>query len=513
MKNKYLITISVILLALIAAIYSAVVFTQNPDYDTSYNASVSKNLASGLGYSTSYDEYYFNNFEITTGPTILVVGGLFVKVFGNVYWIGIITLLIIILLMAVLFYVDLKLFTKSLRKTLFKITLFVTLMFILISPESFTQLYGEIPATLLVIIASLLYFSEIKNKNIYTGIIFALAFLTKSIMVILLVPILMDSLLKIFAKNSDKKSSIKKFSTLVISAAVLIISSSILLGFLNPNNYPKKDGGTEFFLQNSGITPLLESSDKIVHVLKNIYRATNSFIYNHGFLSFTFVVITTLILFYLLFKRGKNLSDSQSQLLRSLSVGMALFGAWWFLISIFGWIRHVMPALVIFCYVIATVATDQHTKFSIPRIHLSLNLRFILLIPFIFLTLNVFPKNYDKYFYNAFVLQPVERINQLNETKNFLIQLKEIDAQSVLVGCGDWYTARDLEYVLDSSLNFHKCESYLEELPVYTNVYLVRNEHYLYLENLDKVKYAKFTDMCDQNILYQKGVYKVSKCN
>lgn len=493
-------------------LYFLTALTQYPDYDSSYNASVSKNLASGLGYVTSYDSYYFNNYEITTGPTLLIPASLIVKLFGNVYWIGISNLLIIALLSFVLVYIERRFFSISWERSIQKFAILLGLLMIFIPPIYFTQLYGEVIATMLAIIAALIYFSSTKRRNLIAGVVFGLSFITKTIMLILFVPVVLHAAVNILINKEKRIESTKKILSLISSFGITYFVSTIIINLFNPNSFPKKTGASEFFLQNSGLKTLIDSEDKVTLVLKNAYRAMNTLAIEYGNLVVLALIFTVGILFYAIFKKRKDI-DKQMYTFRALYVGSGLFAFWWFFFNDYGWVRHVMPAFILLCYLVASFVTvgDLKTRY-IWRIKTRFDLRIVFGILFGLLALNLIPKNYEEYFSYAVKVENVEKIEQMYSTKVFIDELKLNNPDSILVGCGDWYTARDLEYIMDSSLNFVKCEPYLSSIPLGKEVYLVRNEHYLYLAD-QNIKYKNFTENCDKNILYKSGVYVVSKCS
>src|SRR5262245_42305716 len=56
-------------------------------YDDAVNANAAKNLAMGLGYSTSYHEIVPFDPNVTTGPIVLLPAAALMRIFGNAYWV------------------------------------------------------------------------------------------------------------------------------------------------------------------------------------------------------------------------------------------------------------------------------------------------------------------------------------------------------------------------------------------------------------------------------------------
>lgn len=486
--------------------------TQFPDYDGAYNATVSKNVAHGLGYVTSYDQYYFNNYEITTGPTILLPTALLIKIFGNVHWVGAVNTLIIFSLLVLLIVIEKRISKKSWSTILTKFAIFLMILFILVPPLFFTKVYGEIPATLFFIIASVIYFSKSQYRYAIAGIFFGMAFVTKTVMLLLFLPIFFHALLRIFKQNNYRYKELKFFSTMLISFVLTIAISSIILNLLNPMSFPSKPGGTHFFLKNSGILTLLESNEKVVTLLNNVDKAMNALLYDYGKLTIVLLLLLLLILVCAIFKKRKA-DDSSLIAYRYLLICLLPFSIWWFYINGVGWVRHFMPVMIIVCYVTASYFSigDLKTKYF-ERLKSKVDLRLVFIVILTIIASRFIPIYYQNYFSYAIKLQDIERIEQLYSAKAALEEIKEQDQNAIFLGCGDWYVARDIEYLLDSTLNFVKCERYFDSIPLGKAMYLVRNEHYLFLADR-KEEYEEFTKKCDENIVFDEGVYKISKCS
>src|SRR5215467_166137 len=74
-------------LVVLAQFHVREIVASSIQYDDAHNANVAKDLAFGMGYSTSYHELVPFNPEATTGPVILLPAAAFVWLFGNRYWV------------------------------------------------------------------------------------------------------------------------------------------------------------------------------------------------------------------------------------------------------------------------------------------------------------------------------------------------------------------------------------------------------------------------------------------
>src|SRR5215510_7938742 len=79
--------IAVTCLVVLAQFHVRQIVASSIQYDDAHNANVAKDLAFGVGYSTSYHELVPFNPEATTGPAMLLPAAAFVWLFGNRYWV------------------------------------------------------------------------------------------------------------------------------------------------------------------------------------------------------------------------------------------------------------------------------------------------------------------------------------------------------------------------------------------------------------------------------------------
>jgi hypothetical protein len=59
----------------------------SPGFDDAFFAVVAKNVASGVGYASSYHEVKPYDEEISTGPSVILPTALLARAFGNKLWV------------------------------------------------------------------------------------------------------------------------------------------------------------------------------------------------------------------------------------------------------------------------------------------------------------------------------------------------------------------------------------------------------------------------------------------
>ncbi len=156
--------------------------------DDAYSAVVAKNLATGLGYTstipagslvfvaTPFDPY------ATTGPTLILPTAILVKLFGNSYWVP--GLSAVICWSILLLGLGLLARTYNAGAGLALSTLaFLSLNYVIpVYEQAWDILIGEVPAALLLVLGVFLFFqSDTRRFKILAGISFGLAILTKSL--------------------------------------------------------------------------------------------------------------------------------------------------------------------------------------------------------------------------------------------------------------------------------------------------------------------------------------------
>lgn len=146
-------------------------------FDDAFFANVAKSLANGEGYAAVFfDKSYLFHFGISSGPLIILPVAALIFFFGNQYWVGDVSnILLIWSLLVTIFILSDHFFGKEKKYYWALLALSLMLLFSIgIYGNSNTDrlalwhlLMGEIPAVLCLIIGVLLLFDErfLKNKS------------------------------------------------------------------------------------------------------------------------------------------------------------------------------------------------------------------------------------------------------------------------------------------------------------------------------------------------------------
>ena len=203
--------------------------------DDGVHADIAKNLADGIGYAStlpaSQVHYKVTPFdpELGVGPTVILPAAILIKLFGNTYWVPGLTEVLIwsVLLFIIGFFLN-KIVENKLGLTIATLVFFYfCYTFTAYHSEEWWALLGEIPAVLLIILAILVYFYKDSKLNlILIGVLFSLAYQAK---VVALLPFgvffITIVLIHIYRKRKDRIIS----PTSILHQLLLIV-----LGFFIP---------------------------------------------------------------------------------------------------------------------------------------------------------------------------------------------------------------------------------------------------------------------------------------
>lgn len=470
------------------------------EYDSSYNATISKNLAFGYGYASSYDSIKLFNPEVTTGPTLLFPTALGIKIFSNKYWVpNLVYSVITLALLLITFYLPKKFdFVDEKRLWIWR-TLFLAFIILLSSVGTpleyynyeFANLLGEIPAALLVVLSSFILIIAKKKKVLYysAGLIAGLAINTKFLTLMSVLGISSAY----FMFNQESKNSFKSnilhiilfFSGMLTPSLIFEIykfsSVKTLSNYLDLKNYEY----SFFSYAGSGIV-----SDK------NIF---NRFIFNltKSINIFGLARVLTLIFVPLIFIFNfirKKIENNTASLLTFIMMCASFINVTWWLFMSKGWTRHLYFGRMLFLIALSTfifaLKKEQKLVYS--------------LIVLLFLTLPC-SMNVEKFFLKFKSLQK-SSLQEQTKVINFI----ETHKQYKYFGCG-WWGNRDLEYALPTVNNFSDCLNSKNFNDNVSNKALVITKAYWHTDNNSQV--IQIQQECEKHIIFENNAYVISNCD
>lgn len=504
LKYGYLLTISFLLLSYVGLVR---VISHFPGYDDAYNASVAKNLSSGLGYATSFNKIILFNHEITTGPTLIIPASIFIKFFGNQYWVPAITALVIVLILfSLLVYILNSYFVNSSvapinqKRTFIKFSFSILLLSIFWIPDlSIIEFLGELPAALFMCAGTLFLFKPHSSNFdiIWGGLLFGLSITTKFISISLIIPIILFWAILLFYKNknfNNPKKNLTKILVLAVSiflpGLVFEIYKLLSIGFLHYTNLKRLE--LAFILSNgSGVNQIITETSILSFMQNNLFSNYQE-LKNLPFLTFRFIpfIIVNFIALYKNIIKIKTKSEIKpiDYLSFAFFISVLPLTFWWFLFSFQGWYRTLSPALTI-------------TSLSILVSSVSINFRRanIILIIILIFWFSVSPNYWLKSISAPEI--PTGLIASTESTINFLAKY-QTDGYK-LYGCG-WWANRRLEYLMPKSKNFYQCLT-----RNYKNSLLVIDSTYWNWEASEAIK--KVEDHCS-DLIYESEPYQVFLC-
>lgn len=476
------------------------------EYDDSYNATVAKNIAFGQGYVSSYNGIFLFPPRITVGVPLVLPVALAIKVFSNQYWVpGVATSLVFLILLLGVMYLPKKIkgiTEKQLwiwRSVFMGLIIFASNLknvdsFVLKMGEipryngAFSMMLGEFPSALfLIILAFILILSENKKMLYFiAGIIASLAFLTKTITLISILPICCAYL---FFNYGNLKSKLNFIIFLAFGFLIPIISLE-LYKFITLEGFDKylilKKQEYSFFKEGgSGLYSLIYVD--VTHKIKSI-------IYEIGFFRFIILIVIPLWIISSCFfnKIKKNLNI----LVCMLASAVLLNTIWWIFFSSVGWIRHFLICWFLFLTMISIFVflINNKNKYIYSAIIL------------LFLTTPCSSK-IDKIFLSLdkYIDIQMSKNKALFEARDFIVNHKQYNYYGA-----DWWANRRLEYVLPTINNFSDAMDTSKFNSKINNKVLVRDiEYWNWTEepNLEKLRQQSEKHIVFQNSQYVMSLY------
>ena len=472
-------------------------------FDDAFFANVAKNLVNGEGYSAVFfDELHPFHFGISSGPLVILPAAFFMLFFGNQYWVGDVSNIVLIwLLLATIFILAHDFVGREKKWPWAFLALTLSLLFSVNSygnsnPDRLVVwhlLMGEIPAALCLIIAVLLIFATNPSRQkIFSGGIFlGLALIAKSLSAIAIGVILICYFVKVICqKNLIRKEKITLIFLAgfgaILSPLIFEISKIIALGW---PQYLVLQKDTLQFYSNNALAFSGEQSNGL-----NISGSVGNRI---AFLKRYIDPCETIFLpisFYILFaafrtKKPENINCLRAGFVMVLSFFVHLY--WWIYFSA-GCDRYLVIAFICYCFgIIFLVTTIDYNK----QIRLQTGC-IILFISLLFASrqeeiIYLFKKGFEG------------SDKKLQEQMLIVDAIKDLQNQGVeIISCGN---NSELEYLLPQSRNFKKCEEILEnkitQKTILVNYFLNAEAEYLRVIRINSDQHYGSTEIISKKIL------------
>ena len=479
-------------------------------YDDAFIASVAKNLALGLGYSTSYHGSDLFDPEISTGPAVIFPTALLMLGVGNKYWVP--DLAITIAIWAGL----IALFWCLRRSTgrYFALAIAIVSAGLLMAGSDEYGLLGELPAALLVGCAFALLSDSRRDPcrdGFMAGIVLGLAISAKLVAVFVLPALVAVPLIEAVVDRTEVDPFTWRrlgwccaglcVPLVIWQAYRLIALSGSVTGWLA---LTRREVG---FLAGSGslsgIGQLREGPSLFGVVARTVRQ---NVVMLSGYTGGRVRLLPGMAAMTASLKAvfsSRNVQPSVKRLLRYLCFAMLLHFAWWLALSPTGWFRHLLPGVVYLIVLIAVllpaslIASWRAGAMGAVGLCLSIAL---VISPWQRQS-SGFSSIFD------FGFEPQPRLSALLQTRAKLIEL-EHDRSVLLVGCG-WWVPRDLEYVLPEANNFRDCYRLTPKETMSKRIVLVRDE---YFNKEHSVALSGYQAACEQHVIYRNNPYVVSEC-
>lgn len=470
-------------------------------YDDAYQASVSKNIAKGLGYATSYNGIKLFNPELTTGYPIVLPVALGMKIFSNKYWVpNLICSSIVLFLLLIVLYLPKKFDFIDEKKLWIWRTIFLGFLVFSCSLEPLMKYHlelssflGEMPSVLLIIIFTfvLIIAKNKKSTFILAGLLGGLAFATKFISIISVFPIFAAYLFLTCQNKNDFKEKIPHIAMFLIGFALPYIAFEIFkivdLGGISQYLQMKAEEHEFFIANGSGISGNGNIFKRFSDNSKNLISLT-------GFIRFFIILLMPIIFTVKLLKNRKTIHP-QSYFVYIFMFAFAVNLYWWLFMSL-GWGRHLLIGWILFLTAISTFVFCFNNKNKYVYL--------VLIVLFLSLPCSF---NVDSTFLNFKKLSETHsKIQDLNEAANFI----KTHVEYKYYGCG-WWVSRDLEYILPTVNNFSDAIDTKQFNKTIPNKALVINAHtWNWDENIINNNVKK---QCSKKILFKNNNYIISLCD
>lgn len=501
-KGKAFLIIQLLIFIIFCTVVLGLVFSNGICCgDDAYYAIIAKNLANGLGYTStiqdSHSDFQIKVFDprIGVGPTIIFPASLIIKIFGNTYWAP--GLSIVIIWMICLYFIWRKL--NKLVPNKLELTISIGTFFILsylFTAYHFEQWYallGEIPAAFLVMLGILEYFdSSSKAHWILTGFIFFLASQAKPITLLPFAIFLSFLFLKaIFSTKEYRHQAIRTYFK-----SVFYITIGFMIPFLMFEGWKlltlNWSGYTLYYKEvflwgtEKGTGGIDISTSRLIDRIK---------ILTDRFGIYLPAVIALLIGVGVFIRKEKKLSA----IFYSISSVIFIFSFYWIFISI-GWARYFFIGLIFIIFLLILPFWSVRLGWKLKLIYT------LILAIFAIIACNKINVKYP--LQNVKLFFPTQYTSSVNEMVGTLSG--RIDEQPFVTEW--WGTAADMEYLLPGYYNFR---TYKDPNFDFSKAYIVvANRKFILLDDKDFMSFIEHCEIrdntqfmygdCDQ-IFYSTG--------
>lgn len=470
-------------------------------YDGAYQASVSKNIAFGYGYVTSYNGIKPLNPETSTGYPLVLPVALGVKIFSNKYWVPNLVFSTIVLgLLLIVLYMPKKFDFVDEKKIWAWRTLFLGFLVFSSSLETLIKYHselssflGEMPTALLVIISAFVLTLAKDSKKLYffSGLLGGLAFTTKFISIISVLPIFGAFLFLNCQTKANFKEKIPHILLYLSAFAMPYLAFELFklidMGGISQYLQLKSSEKSFFAINGSGLSSYSDAINKFKTTSKNL-------IFYEGFFRFLLTLVLPIFFTFNLIKNRKTIKP-EAQFVHIFMFAFVINLCWWMFMS-FGWSRHLLIGWMLFLAALSSFAFCFNNK----------NKYFYSIIILLFLTLTC-SYNFVLFFKDIKTLSAGHsRIKDMQEAANFISNHKEYK----YFGC-NWWVPRDLEYILPTINNFSDALDKTKFNNKIHNKALVVNAHYWNWEASSINNNIK--NQCLKGVLFANDNYIITRCD
>lgn len=463
--------------------------------DDAYLSIIAKNLANGLGYTSTIQpfvsRYTLQSYDplVGTGPTIILPASLSIKFFGNTYWapgLANVTLWSVLLVLIGMF---LRKYNHGMQFSLFTFS-FLYLGFALMTYhfEHWYALLGEVPAALLVVLGMLCFLDDDTRLNqVLTGVLFSLAFESKLLALIAIgVFVIVHVPVYIRGQAEDypaliKKSMLRIFYMGLGFAFPLALFELWKFFSMGPSEFIENWREYTRYIGSDGAR-LNQSS------LRELYAERSGILMDRFGVPLSNVGLVLAAGWLLI-----NRDDKLKRLFFLLIAIVALYSFWWVFLSI-GWARYFIICLILIIFAISLPLLSSRPKSYV----------FLYAMLIIFFSSNNWARlEYPFEDLNGEFFRPTSHTEGLLETSMALSQQVRFDDERIATQW--WATAADIEYIMDTPLNFTTFRD--AKLKEVDSFWVAVNTRFMGKEDHD---FADLLAGCTD--IQEKSVYIIARC-
>lgn len=430
-------------------------------FDAAYHATIAKNVASGYGWATSYENRFPFNPDVTTGPTLILPAAMIIYLVGNALWVPALTAALVnLLIFLLILFLSRRYFEKAPQYDLFALSLLGA--FSLIEHSWWLAFTADMTVCLLALAVCLAYVeacvAESDRKRagyaLLTGALSGLALLAKATAGFLLAGLLAHLVVR---SLSSRSFSVRYLICFLLPLLVLImpwqIISELKIGQLPESQRMEVMEYKQSFFsrQGTGFHELSESNHPLKTVWQNVFR--NLSILNQHFFSRYYIPFAGIGLLLLAAWSANNFRQwspvsRKSQLITVLCL-VLLANLMWFLLISYAWrAKHAMLSMVIALFLLMyLIAYSKRQKWI-----------FVLMV-IVLLIAPMHQKHYLLSLYGFSNTPSAYNQNLLQARQVFLEQKPD----QPWAGCGWVFAPWALEYLLPEAQNFRDCRRILKE--------------------------------------------------